>query len=92
MSHPTFSGGEVNEYNCNNCGAVLMTSPQTTATKCSFCGAGVVISDRLSGTYAPEVLFLLSISKKQAEAAFKKWCKKGILTPKDFVWLIELRI
>lgn len=82
--HHTFSEDEVTEYNCNNCGAVLITEPQTTATKCSFCGAGVVISDRLSGTFAPECVIPFSISKEQAQEAFKKWCRKGLLTPKDF--------
>lgn len=82
--HPVFSGNEVNEYNCKNCGAVLITEPQTSATTCSFCGAGVVLSDRLTGSYAPENVIPFSISKKQAEEAFKKWCKKGLLTPKDF--------
>lgn len=82
--HHTFSENEVTEYHCNNCGAVLLTEPQTVATKCSFCGAGIVISDRLSGTLAPEYVIPFSISKEQAQIAFKKWCKKGLLTPKDF--------
>jgi DNA-directed RNA polymerase subunit M/transcription elongation factor TFIIS len=82
--HSTFSENEVNEYHCKNCGAVLMTEAQTTATKCSFCGAGIVISDRLSGIYAPEYVIPFTISKDQAIAAFKKWCKKGLLNPKDF--------
>lgn len=82
--HQTFSRDEVSEYNCKNCGAVLITEPQTTAIKCSFCGAGVVISDRLSGTFAPDYVIPFSITKEQAQAAFKKWCKKGLLTPNDF--------
>lgn len=84
VNHPTFSGYEAREYNCKNCGAVLITDPQTTATNCSFCQAAVVISDRLSGSYAPECVIPFSINKKQAEDAFKKWCKKGILTPSNF--------
>lgn len=82
--HPTFAGDEAKEYKCNNCGAVLLTDSQTTATKCSFCGAGIVISDRLSGSFAPERVIPFQINKKQAEDAFKKWCKKGILTPTNF--------
>ncbi|NLL01292.1 MAG: TFIIB-type zinc ribbon-containing protein [Clostridiales bacterium] len=82
--HPTFKEGEATEYNCKNCGAVLITDTQTTATKCSFCGAGIVISDRLVGSLAPESVIPFSISKAQAQEAFKKWCRKGLLTPKDF--------
>ena len=83
-NHHTFMEGEVTEYNCKNCGAVLLTDTQTTATKCSFCGAGIVISDRLSGSLAPESVIPFSISKAQAQEAYKKWCRKDLLTPNDF--------
>ena len=83
--HSTFNEGEAHEYHCNNCGAVLITEPNTTATTCSFCGAGVVLSDRLSGNLAPAKVIPFSISKEQAQEAFVKWCRKGLLTPKDFM-------
>jgi DNA-directed RNA polymerase subunit RPC12/RpoP len=78
-------GAEVHEYQCNNCGAVLITDQDTTATTCSFCGAGVVLSDRLSGTFAPSLVIPFAINKEEAQAAFKKWCKKGLLTPSGFM-------
>ena len=84
-NHATFGEDEATEYHCNNCGAVLITDAQTTATTCSFCGAGVVIGERLSGSLAPAMVIPFSINKEQAQAAFKKWCKKGLLTPKDFM-------
>lgn len=84
-SHNTFKGNEAVEYHCKNCGAVLITEPQTSATTCSFCGAGVVLSDRLSGSLAPAKVIPFSISKEQAQEAFIKWCKKGLLTPRDFM-------
>jgi len=82
--HHTFSEHEIKEYHCQNCGAVLITEPQTTAIKCSFCGAGIVLSDRLTGVYSPDYVIPFSITKEQAQEAFKKWCRKGLLTPKDF--------
>ncbi len=83
--HSTFNEGEAHEYHCNNCGAVLITESNTAATTCSFCGAGVVLSDRLSGNLAPAKVIPFSISKEQAQEAFVKWCRKGLLTPKDFM-------
>ncbi len=83
--HSTFHEGEAHEYHCNNCGAVLITEANTAATTCSFCGAGVVLSDRLSGNLAPAKVIPFSISKEQAQEAFVKWCRKGLLTPKDFM-------
>ena len=84
-NHATFHGDEATEYHCNNCGAVLITDAQTTATTCSFCGAGVVLGDRLSGSLAPARVIPFTISKQQAQEAFKKWCRKGLLTPSDFM-------
>ncbi|MBH1941206.1 TFIIB-type zinc ribbon-containing protein [Mobilitalea sibirica] len=83
--HATFTGNEATEYHCKNCGAVLITDTQTTATTCNFCGAGVVLSDRLSGSLAPVKVIPFTINKAQAQEAFIKWCKKGRLTPKDFM-------
>lgn len=79
------SNEEITQYHCNNCGAVLITDKDTTATTCSFCGAGVVISDRLSGELAPAKVIPFAINKEQAQNSFKKWCKKGRLTPKGFM-------
>ena len=83
--HHTFGDYEAHEYHCNNCGAVLITDTNTAATTCSFCGAGVVLADRLSGVLAPSKVIPFSISKEQAQEAFKKWCRKGLLTPGDFM-------
>ena len=68
----TFEGDEVNQYQCNNCGAILLTDKDTTATTCSFCGAPVILGDRLSGALAPSKVIPFSISKSEAESAFKK--------------------
>lgn len=84
-NHATFGENEAKEYHCNNCGAIIITAPETAATTCSFCGAGVVISDRLSGSLAPAKVIPFSINKDQAQEAFRKWCRKGLLTPRDFM-------
>lgn len=85
QSTNTFSEGEAMEYHCDNCGAILITDSDTSATSCSFCGAGVVLSDRLSGKLAPAKVIPFKISKAEAESAFVKWCRKGLLTPKGFM-------
>lgn len=80
-----FSEDEANEYHCENCGAVLITDKDTAATKCSFCGAGVVLAARLSGILAPQKVIPFTISKEKAIEAFKKWCRRGLLTPRGFM-------
>jgi len=83
--HKLFDEDEVTQYQCKNCGAVLITDKDTTATTCSFCGAGVVLGDRLSGSLAPAKVIPFSINKQQAQEAFRSWCRKGLLTPKGFM-------
>lgn len=80
-----FSEDEAKEYQCENCGAVLITEVETTATTCSFCGGAAILADRLSGHLAPAKVIPFTISKQEAEQAFRKWCKKGLLTPRGFM-------
>lgn len=80
-----FAEGEAKEYHCNSCGAVVITEPETAATTCSFCHSSVVLSDRITGQYAPAMVIPFSISKSEAQQAFKKWCKNGRLTPDSFM-------
>lgn len=84
-TYTTFNGSEAQHYICQNCGAELITDQDTTATSCSYCGSPMVLGDRLSGKMAPAKLIPFTISKLQAEEAFRKWCKKGLVTPKDFM-------
>src|SRR5690606_38977770 len=80
LKQGVFSENEVDEYHCNSCGAVIMTEAETAATVCSVCGTSVVLGDRLSGKLAPALVIPFSISKEQAMDAFRKWCRKGLLT------------
>lgn len=81
-----FSKEETHEYYCENCGAVVLTDKDTTATTCSFCGAGVVLGDRLTNKLAPAKIIPFTISKKEAQRAFRKWCKNGRFTPPGFMF------
>lgn len=81
----TFEGVEGSQYACKNCGAVVITTTDTAATSCSFCGAPVVLGDRLSGEMAPALIVPFTIGKQDAMDAFRKWCKNGRLTPKGFM-------
>lgn len=80
-----FTDDVAKEYYCENCGAAVLTDQDTTATSCSFCNANVVLADRLSGQLAPKKVIPFKISKEEAQAAFRKWCKNGRLTPDGFV-------
>src|SRR5690625_2239023 len=80
-----FDENEAKEYQCNNCGAVVITDADTTATSCSFCDAGVVLADRLSGDLAPAKVIPFSISKKEAVKAFRIWCNIWCFSQKEYM-------
>ena len=73
------------EYHCHSCGAVIITEAETSATSCSFCGSAVVLGDRLTGNLAPVKIIPFAISKEEAVMKFKRWCGRGLITPKGFM-------
>ncbi len=79
------------EYHCENCGAVLVTESNTAATTCGFCHSPMILSDRLSGSYAPAQAIPFKMDMKKAHEEFKKWCKGGIITPNDFRMLERVK-
>lgn len=85
LKQTVFEEDEAREYHCTSCGAVLITESETVATSCSFCGSNVVLGDRLAGRLAPDKVIPFAISKQEAQKAFKKWCKNGLLTPSGFM-------
>jgi len=84
-SSPRINPEDIKEYRCSYCGATLLTDKDTSATSCSYCGSAAALFDRLSGDYAPSKVIPFRITKEEAGEEFKKWCKKGLLTPRDFM-------
>jgi DNA-directed RNA polymerase subunit RPC12/RpoP len=77
-----FNNGNMKIYHCQSCGAELVADEYTSATICSFCGNPSLVEDRLNGAFRPEMVIPFKINKEQAVASYKKWLKKGLLTPK----------
>lgn len=73
---------QVKIYHCQSCGAELVADQYTSATICSFCGNPSLVEDRLEGDFTPSVVIPFKLNKEQAVQAYKKWVKKGPLTPK----------
>jgi len=79
-----FAPNETKEYLCNNCGGVVITDADTTATTCCFCDSSVVLQDRLSGTLMPAIVIPFAINKEKSEEAFRKWTNNANLAPNSF--------
>lgn len=71
-------------YDCNSCGAQVVTDDTTTATFCYFCHNPVIISDRLSGSFKPNKMIPFTIDKEKAQETFLKWVGRNKYVPKEF--------
>lgn len=73
--------GTFKVYRCKGCGAEILTDDNTAATFCSFCGRPSLMEDRLSGELLPSYVIPFKYKKEQAVDIYKKWARKGMLTP-----------
>lgn len=72
-------------YNCPDCGAVIVTDENTAATFCVYCGNTSIIKSRLSGEFAPSKIIPFKKTKDDAKIAFKGLKKGRHLIPKEFI-------
>ena len=71
-------------YDCNSCGATVVTDDTTTSTFCYYCHNPVIISDRLSGSFKPNKMIPFTIDKEKAQETFLNWASKNRYVPREF--------
>lgn len=87
-SAQTFTAEEesaLQEYNCPACGAVLVTSAATAATKCAYCGNNALIPKQFSGELRPDAILPFTVSREDAEKKLHEHFHGKKLLPDDFV-------
>lgn len=77
-------GQEMDLYTCPNCGAEIITEPNTSSTFCVYCKSTALLKDKLTGVYAPNKIIPFKNTKEDAILAFKNIGKKKFLMPKEF--------
>lgn len=75
---------EIDEYECPNCGAKVVTDSNTSATSCVYCGSSTIIKNRLQGEFKPSKVIPFSQPKERAIEEFYKFSKKKWFAPKEF--------
>lgn len=75
---------ELNNYNCPNCGASIVTLLNTSTTTCPYCRNTTIIKEKLSGEFNPDYLIPFKYNKDDAIEYFKRFHKRKILMPKEF--------
>lgn len=75
---------ELNEIECNNCGAKVITDASTSSTICKYCNSSVIIKRRLVGEYKPDYIIPFKNTEDKIIDVFYKNLKNKSLCPKQF--------
>lgn len=68
-------------YVCPNCGAKLLSTEETAATFCSFCGSNVVLDERLDAEAMPQRIIPFKISADECAELYKKRLSRAFFAP-----------
>ncbi|MBR5739356.1 MAG: TFIIB-type zinc ribbon-containing protein [Lachnospiraceae bacterium] len=68
-------------YTCPNCGGTILSTEETAATFCSYCGSSVVLEGRLEEQEAPDVIIPFKMDKEDCKASYKRLLNRAVFTP-----------
>lgn len=74
----TFSG---KSYNCQDCGATLLTFDETAITFCSYCGSQAMIESKMIHTNNPDYIIPFKKTKEECIKNYKKKIRKSFFAP-----------
>ena len=73
---------EGHSYQCNECGAKLLTFDDTAVTFCSYCGSQAILEDKFDEGIDPKFIIPFGITKEQAIAKYISKVNKSMFAPK----------
>ena len=68
-------------FTCPQCGGEILSTTDTAATFCSFCGASVLLNSRVSKEMRPDMIIPFKISRQQCAEEYKKTVAKALFVP-----------
>ncbi len=71
-------------YQCQMCGAEIVTDATTAATRCYFCHSPVVLHDRLDEEFRPDGVIPFQLDKEAAEKQFVSYISKKKFLDRSF--------
>ncbi|MBP3707773.1 MAG: hypothetical protein J6J36_04100 [Clostridia bacterium] len=74
---------DVISYRCTQCGAELMTTEETLATFCSYCGSSAVLQKNSKKNKKPDYIIPFEKSKEECEKAYKRMLQRAFFAPSD---------
>lgn len=79
----TVSTYEATLMTCPQCGGQLLTTDETAATFCSFCGSSVLLESRVSNERRPDYIIPFQKTKEDCKKAYRKALKRALYAPSD---------
>ncbi len=81
---PPQQGEHLRSYQCQMCGAEIVTDETTAATRCYFCHSPVVLHDRLDDDFRPDGVIPFQLDKETAEKQFMDYISKKRFVDRAF--------
>ncbi len=75
---------QMNEYECQSCGAHVVADENTVASTCAYCHNPVVLVGRLSGEMKPQKIIPFHYDRDTAKSGFLGFVRKKWFVPKSF--------
>lgn len=79
-TRPTY---EACTFRCPNCGAELISTKETVATFCSYCGSSVLLESRVTQEACPDYVIPFRVTKEACEKAYGKTLRKALFVPDE---------
>ena len=70
-------------FTCPQCGGEILSTDDTAAGFCSFCGASTVLYSRMQKEHKPAYIIPFAKSKDDCKQAYMSLMKKAIFAPKE---------
>lgn len=74
---------EATKFICPQCGAQIISSDNTAAAFCSFCGASTILDSRISQEKCPDGIIPFQISKEDCVKSYIKMMRRSVFAPKE---------
>lgn len=74
---------DVTVFKCPNCGGEILSTDNTAANFCSFCGASTILTSRVSKQQRPGYIIPFSKTKEDCKQAYKKMVRHAWFAPKE---------
>lgn len=71
-------------FTCPQCGGEVISTDDTAAGFCSFCGASTILDARLSGSRRPEYIIPFQLDKEDCKKAYAHFMRRAFFAPAEF--------